>query len=95
MVQTGLQKLMLMGARVEGKAFDSEGARWVGGISGGLEGLRAQVVHMLQAIGGGVTSALESHGKSIFLTLESRRIQMDEEANPKPEGEAAAEEVKA
>ena len=97
-VQTGLQKLMLMGARVEGKVFDSEGARWVGGIEGGLDGLRAQVVHMLQAIGGGVTQALEAHSKSIYLTLEGRRMQLDEEANPKVEEvteEAKPEEAKA
>ena len=97
-VQTGLQKLMLMGARVEGKVFDFEGARWVGDIEGGLDGLRAQVVHMLQAIGGGVTSALEAHSKAIYLTLEGRRMQLDEEANPKVEEiteEAKPEEVKA
>lgn len=98
-VQQGLEKLMLMGARVEGSVFDQEGARWVGGISGGLDGLRGSVVHMLQSIGGSVTSSLEAHGKGIYLALEGRRMQLDEEANPKAEeaseGEAKAEEVKA
>jgi large subunit ribosomal protein L10 len=35
-VQTGLGKLMFLGARVEGKVFDMEGAKWVGSIEGGL-----------------------------------------------------------
>ena len=86
-VQSGLEKLMLLGARVEGEVFDGEGARWVGGIEGGLDGLRARVVHMLQSIGGGVTGALEAHGKSVYLALEGRRMQLDEEASPKAEEE--------
>ncbi|KAG7006690.1 hypothetical protein G7Y79_00013g034620 [Physcia stellaris] len=36
--QAGLQKLMLLGARVEGRVFDGEGVRWVGGIEGGIGG---------------------------------------------------------
>lgn len=77
-VQTGLQKLMLLGARVEGKVFDVEGAKWVGGIGGGLDGLRAQLVHMLQGIGGSLTSALEGASKSLYFTVEARRMDMEE-----------------
>ncbi|OBT80130.1 hypothetical protein VF21_01098 [Pseudogymnoascus sp. 05NY08] len=89
-VQTGLQKLQLLGARVEGKVFDMEGARWVGLIPGGLEGLRAQVVHLLQSAGAGVTNALESAGKNLFFTVEGRRMMLEEEEK----GPEAKEEVK-
>ncbi|TVY56051.1 54S ribosomal protein L11 [Lachnellula suecica] len=78
-VQSGMQKLLLLGARVEGKVFDVDGTRWVGSIDGGLEGLRVQLVAMLQGIGAGVTSTLESAGKSLYLTVEGRRTMLEEE----------------
>jgi large subunit ribosomal protein L10 len=78
-VQNALQKLMLLGARVEGKAFDSEGVQWVGSIQGGLDGLRAQLVAALQGIGAGVTTTLESAGRSLYFTVEGRRIMLEEE----------------
>lgn len=79
-VQAGLQKLVLLGARVEGRTMDGEGVRWVGGLasSGGLEGLRAQLVAMLQGVGGGITGALEGAGKSLWVTMESRRLSLEE-----------------
>jgi ribosomal protein L10 len=77
-VQQGLQKLMLLGARVEGKVFDVEGTKWVGGIDGGIDGLRAQIVHMLQGVGGSLTSALEGASKSLYFTVEGRRMDMEE-----------------
>ncbi|KAK4221705.1 hypothetical protein QBC38DRAFT_491575 [Podospora fimiseda] len=80
-MQNGLQKLLLVGGRIENKAFDLEGVKWVGGIENGLEGLRAQVVHMLQSAGMGLTSALEGAGKSLWLTMESRRSVLEEEQN--------------
>ncbi|KAL5425838.1 hypothetical protein PMIN04_002259 [Paraphaeosphaeria minitans] len=84
-VQSGLQKLMLLGARVEGKVFDSEGTKWVGGIDGGIDGLRAQLVHMLQGVGGQLTGALEGASKSLYLTVEGRRMDMeDKEKGDKP-----------
>ncbi|KAK6858361.1 hypothetical protein PG995_006060 [Apiospora arundinis] len=89
--QTGLQKLFLIGGRVEGKAFDYQGVRWVGGIDGGLEGLRSQLVHMLQSAGLGLTTALEGHSKGLWLALESRRTQLDEEQNPKKKEEEGGE----
>jgi large subunit ribosomal protein L10 len=79
-VQDGLQKLMLLGARVEGRAFDESGVRWMGGIQGGLDGLRAQLVGLLQNAGVGLTSALEGLGKSLWMTMESRRTDMEEQA---------------
>lgn len=77
--QAGLQKLMFLGARVEGKLFDDEQTRWVGGIQGGMGGLQAQVVALLQSVGAGVTGALEGASKSLYLTLESRRSVLEEE----------------
>ncbi|KAG0649665.1 hypothetical protein D0Z07_3996 [Hyphodiscus hymeniophilus] len=88
-VQGGVQKLLLLGARIEGKVFDVEGTKWVGGIEGGLEGLRGQLVGMLQSIGGGLTNTLESAGKSLYFTVEGRRMMLEEEE--KPTGEAKAE----
>ncbi|PMD48688.1 hypothetical protein L207DRAFT_575344 [Hyaloscypha variabilis F] len=78
-IQSGLQKLLLLGARVEGKVFDVDGAKWVGSIDGGLEGLRAQLVAMLTSVGGGVTNTLESAGRSIYFTVEGRRTMLEDE----------------
>lgn len=78
-MQSGLQKLLMLGARVEGKVFDSEGTRWVGGIGGGLEGLRGQLVAMLQGFGGGLTNTLESASKSLYFTVEGRRTMLEDE----------------
>lgn len=90
--QNALQKLLLVGGRIEGKIFDVGGVRWVGGIEGGLDGLRAQLVHMLQSAGLGLTSALEGTSKSLWLTMEGRRGMLEEEQKG-PET-AAAEEKK-
>ncbi|KAI1774871.1 hypothetical protein F4818DRAFT_417017 [Hypoxylon cercidicola] len=86
--QSGLQKLLLVGGRVEDRVFDTDGVRWVGGIEGGMEGLRAQLVAMLQSAGLGLTTALEGHGKGLWLALEGRRTQLEEaEGGAKKEGE--------
>lgn len=79
--QSGLQKLLLLGARVEGKVFDHEKTRWVGGIDGGMEGLLGQLVGMLQGFGAGVTQLLEGQGKSLYFTLEGLRgtLEVDEQ----------------
>lgn len=90
--QSGLQKLILIGGRIEGKAFDQAGVRWVGGIGGGLDGLRSQLVSMLQTAGLGLTTALEGHSKGLWLALEGRRTQLDEEQNPKKEEEGEAKQ---
>ncbi|KAI1205217.1 uncharacterized protein F4807DRAFT_290825 [Annulohypoxylon truncatum] len=78
--QSGLQKLILVGGRIEGKVFDNDGIRWVGGIEGGVDGLRAQLVSMLQNAGLGITTALEGHSKGLWLALEGRRTQLEEES---------------
>ena len=81
-VQSGLQKLMLLGARVEGKAFDIEQARWVGGIEGGLDGLRAQLVAVLQSAAAGLATTLDAAGKNLYFTLEGRKDMLDKESKP-------------
>lgn len=78
-VQNGLQKLILLAARVEGKVFDVEGARWVGGIEGGIEGLRGRLVAMVQGVGAGVTTTLEAAGKSLYFAVEGRRGMLEED----------------
>ncbi|KAL1988239.1 hypothetical protein VTN96DRAFT_214 [Rasamsonia emersonii] len=78
-VQDGLQKLMLLAARVDGKVFDLDETKWVGSIEGGIDGLRAQLVAALQSISASVTSTLEGASKSLYLTLESRRSVLEEE----------------
>ncbi|KAH6632046.1 hypothetical protein F5144DRAFT_572929 [Chaetomium tenue] len=89
--QGGLQKLMLVGGRIEDKVFDLDGVKWVGGIDGGLDGLRAQLVHMLQTAGLGLTTTLEGASKSLWLTMESRRSVLEEEQNGPKEGEKKEE----
>ena len=86
--------MLLLGARVEGRVFDVEGAKWVGGIEGGLEGLRGQLVAMLQSIGGGVTNTLEGVGRSLYFTVEGRRGMLQDEEKG-VSGEAVKEETRA
>lgn len=78
-VQDGLKKLMLIAARVDGRIFDVDETKWVGGIQGGIDGLRAQLVTALQSMGAGVTRTLEGAGKNLYLTMESRRSVLEEE----------------
>ena len=75
--QNALAKLLLVGGRVEGKVFDQHGVHWVGGIEGGIDGLRAQLVNVLQGAGLGVANTLESGSKSLWLALEGRKEQLD------------------
>ena len=82
-VQVGLQKLLLLGARIEGRVFDGEGVRWVGGLEGGMGGLRAQLVGMLGGVGAGVTGALESASWSLYLRMEGRRGMLEDEGKAK------------
>lgn len=86
-VQDGLKKLLLLGARIDGEVFDIEGTRWVGSIDGGMDGLRAQLVAMLQGVGAGVTTTLETASRNLWFTMEGRRQQLEDEATPKPEAE--------
>lgn len=92
-VQMALAKLLLVGGRIEGKVFDVEGVQWVGGIEGGLDSLRAQLVYLLQSAGLGLTSALEGAGKSLWLTMESRRSVLEEEAKGPVEAKETAAEA--
>ncbi|KAK0272625.1 hypothetical protein LTR91_017878 [Friedmanniomyces endolithicus] len=86
-VQDGIAKLMLLGARVEGRVMDMAGARWVGGIKGGMEGLRAQLVGMLSGVGAQVTTVLEAPGRTLWVTVEGRRGMLEEEEKHKGNSE--------
>ncbi|ATY66294.1 hypothetical protein A9K55_001399 [Cordyceps militaris] len=77
--QNGLAKLTLVGGRIEGKVFDQSGVNWVGGIPGGMDGLRAQLVRVLQSTGLGITSTLEGGSKNLWLALEGRKEQLTDE----------------
>lgn len=78
-IQNGLRKINLLAARVEGRVFDLDQTKWVGSIEGGMDGLRAQLVRSLESMGASITNALEGAGKSLYLTLESRRSVLEEE----------------
>lgn len=84
-VQEGLQKLNVLAARVDGSVFDIDQTKWVGSIEGGMDGLRSQLVMALQSMGSSVTSTLEGAGKSLYLTMESRKSVLEEEQKG-PEG---------
>ncbi|KJR88621.1 uncharacterized protein SPSK_07693 [Sporothrix schenckii 1099-18] len=78
LVQSAVQKLLLVGGHIENQAFDTDGVRWVGSIEGGRAGLQAQLVSLLQSAGLGLTSALEGASKSLWLTMESRKTQLED-----------------
>lgn len=84
-VQEGLKKLMLLGARIDGQVFDMEGVKWVAGIEGGIDGLRAQLVAMLQGFGAGLTHTLNSAASSVWATVEARRRDMEGPVEEKKE----------
>ncbi|KAI9808545.1 MAG: hypothetical protein M1825_003694 [Sarcosagium campestre] len=87
-VQRGVQKLLLLGARVErgGRVLDRDGAQWVGRLdAGGLDALRAQLLALLHSVAAGVTSTLESASQSLHLTLEQRRRGLMQEEPGKTE----------
>jgi large subunit ribosomal protein L10 len=80
-VQNGVPKLLLLGARVEAKMFDISKITWIGSLQGGLPGLRAQLVQMLQSVPAGLTGALESASRGLYGILEGRRLALEEEEN--------------
>jgi len=91
-VQAAVEKLLLLAARVEGRAVDFEGVEWVAGIEGGLDGLRAELVglvggdalklmlvRMLESTGGDLVGALEGTSRGLWGTLEGRRGMLEGE----------------
>ena len=90
-VQEGLKKLMLLGARVDGRVFDLEGVKWVGGIEGGIDGLRAQLVGMLQGFGAGLTQTLGAAASSLWATVEARRRDLEGPVEGMAEAETGVE----
>lgn len=84
--QAGLQKLLMLGARIEGRVFDQTGPRWVGSIDGGIDGLRAQLVGLLGGVAAGVTGVLDSSRMGLWFTLEGRRGMLEQEEKGPQEG---------
>jgi len=71
--------------------MDAEGVAWVGGIEGGLEGLRAELVRLvsgdevksglvrvLDGVGSGLVGALEGSGRDLWGTLDGRRRMLED-----------------
>ena len=56
--------------------FDLEGIRGIGSIEGGMDGLRAQIVAMLQSAASGLVQVLAQPASSVYMTLEARRIDL-------------------
>ncbi|KAF4594485.1 hypothetical protein GQ602_000098 [Ophiocordyceps camponoti-floridani] len=83
--QNGLAKLVLFGGRVERTILDRAGVDWVAGLAGGLDGLRGQLISILHGAGLGLTTTLESSGRSIWLALEGRKNQLEKEKAPDSE----------
>ncbi|KAI0999150.1 hypothetical protein K3495_g9044 [Podosphaera aphanis] len=78
-VQSAIQKLILLGARIERKVFDVDGTKSVGLIEGGLDGLQGQLVALLQGLGAQLTSTLESPARSLYFAMEGRRGMMEDQ----------------
>lgn len=88
---SGLQKLVLLGARVdghvaggrigEGRVLDGDQLRLVSGLKG-IENMRGELAAILQSVGGGeLVRSLESVGLGMVRTVEGRRKMMEGEAN--------------
>lgn len=90
-VQFGLQKLSLLAARVDGRVLDDVETKWITSIEGGLDGLRSQLIATLQGSSMGLTTALEGAANSLYVTVESRRLDLDEQINGKPDQETNQE----
>lgn len=78
LVQIGLQKLNPLAARIDGKVFDVPETKLVGSIEGGMDGLRVQLVRALESIGASITNTLEGTSKSLYLTLEGHKSELEE-----------------
>ena len=89
--QSGIQKLMLLGARLDGQVVGAEEPRKVGLIEGGMDGLRGQVVALLQSLAGSVVGTLDQSRTGIWMTLEGRRGMLEDEENKAKDGGPGAE----
>lgn len=77
-VQKGVQKLMLLGAKVGPQIMDHVDVQQIGRLPD-LKGLRGQVVAMLGSVGGQLVTSLESGSRSLWLTLESRHSDLNKQ----------------
>jgi large subunit ribosomal protein L10 len=94
---SGLQKLVLLAARVDGhvatdklgsgRVLDGSMVRWASGLPG-FEALRGQLVAMLQSVGGAeLARALEAIPVSVVRTVDAHRKVLSGELGGEGEGE--------
>jgi large subunit ribosomal protein L10 len=86
-VQMGLQKLLLIGGRIETRVMDTDSIGWVAGIEGGVDSIRAEIVHLLNNAGLGLVNTIDSSTRNLWFTLESRRTMLEDESKPKETAE--------
>lgn len=97
---TGLQKLVLLAARVDGhvatgnagsgQVLDSTKVRWASALPG-FEGLRGQLVGIMQSLGGAeLVRSLEAIPISIVRTIDGHRKVMSGELDTPAEGAEGA-----
>jgi large subunit ribosomal protein L10 len=84
-VQNGVAKLMLLGARADNNVMDADKVRWAGGIVGGMDGLHAQLVAVLQGAGVGLQQTLQGASQSLYFTVEGRRLMLEEDGKAETE----------
>ncbi|KAF1817101.1 hypothetical protein P152DRAFT_453709 [Eremomyces bilateralis CBS 781.70] len=86
-VQSGLQKLILLGARVQetpesqerrdARFLDNWGIRWIAGLNG-LGGLRGELAALLNYSGMGLVGALEANSLNLWRTMEGRKQMLED-----------------
>ncbi|KAI9890768.1 MAG: hypothetical protein M1814_003699 [Vezdaea aestivalis] len=86
--QRGIQKLVFLGARAEGRVYDPDQARRIGGLRD-FDGVRAELKGTLEGVAGGLVGNLEGIGTGLWTTLEGRRMMLEEEGKEETDKVAA------
>ena len=82
---SGVNKLLLLGTRIDGKTIDGGMTRWVGGL-GGVESMRGELVATIQNVAQSLVGGLESPARGLWYAMEGRRSMMEEEQKPSADG---------
>ncbi|KAI9825563.1 MAG: hypothetical protein M1826_006953 [Phylliscum demangeonii] len=81
-VRAGVQKLLVLAARVDGAVLDLGATRRLALVEGGRDGLRAQLLALLRAVGGAsLAAALQGPGRALVRTVDGRRAALEAEEN--------------
>ncbi|RPA79549.1 hypothetical protein BJ508DRAFT_363146 [Ascobolus immersus RN42] len=93
---SGLNKLLMLAGRCDGRILDQKGVRWVSGLPG-LEGLRGELIAILRKVGGGdIAQALGGIPIGLARMVDARRKMLeDPELGKEKAEETPAEETKA